>query len=286
MARMSRRAFFKEAAADAAAAGVLATQVAGLHANPLGLPIGSQTWPHRAMLKHGFSRRAEAARRPRRAGDRAVLAARLRRLREGWRRAPRSRRSSPITASRCRSCHYGMKELRQSQGAEHRVVARRRHHADDHGVARRPRPSDAGRREDGRPTSITQIAAVAAKAGIQQGLHNEGFEIVDGRRQAHLRRAVRPARSEAGQVPVPDVDDQPGLRRARSTSRSTPAASTRCTCRTGIRRPGPRRRSAKARIDWKKVFAAAKTGGVKNYFVEQDMEMTKQGVAFLKALNV
>src|SRR5262249_52397632 len=42
----------------------------------------------------------------------------------------------------------------------------------------------------------------------------------------------------------------------------------------------------KGAIDWKKVFTAAKTGGVKNYFIEQNMEMTKEGVAYLKALNV
>ena len=42
----------------------------------------------------------------------------------------------------------------------------------------------------------------------------------------------------------------------------------------------------KGSIDWKKTFAAAKTGGVKNYFVEQSMDMTKDGVAFLKTLDV
>jgi sugar phosphate isomerase/epimerase len=42
----------------------------------------------------------------------------------------------------------------------------------------------------------------------------------------------------------------------------------------------------KGSIDWKKTFAAAKTGGVKNYFVEQNMDMTKDGVAFLKTLDV
>jgi sugar phosphate isomerase/epimerase len=42
----------------------------------------------------------------------------------------------------------------------------------------------------------------------------------------------------------------------------------------------------KGSIDWKKVFGAARTGGVKNYFVEQDMEMTKDAVAFLKRLDV
>jgi sugar phosphate isomerase/epimerase len=42
----------------------------------------------------------------------------------------------------------------------------------------------------------------------------------------------------------------------------------------------------KGSIDWKRVFTAAKTGGVKNYFVEQNMDMTKESVAFLKSLNV
>jgi len=42
----------------------------------------------------------------------------------------------------------------------------------------------------------------------------------------------------------------------------------------------------KGTIDWKRVFSAAKVGGVKNYFVEQNMEMTKEGVAFLKTLKV
>jgi sugar phosphate isomerase/epimerase len=42
----------------------------------------------------------------------------------------------------------------------------------------------------------------------------------------------------------------------------------------------------KGSIDWKKTFTAAKTGGVKSYFVEQNMDMTKESVAFLKTLNV
>jgi sugar phosphate isomerase/epimerase len=38
-------------------------------------------------------------------------------------------------------------------------------------------------------------------------------------------------------------------------------------------------------LDWAKIFAAARTGGVKNYFVEQNWDLTVQGVAFLKTLN-
>ncbi len=42
----------------------------------------------------------------------------------------------------------------------------------------------------------------------------------------------------------------------------------------------------KGSIDWVKTFQAAKVGGVKNYFVEQNMELTKQSVAYLKTLTV
>jgi sugar phosphate isomerase/epimerase len=42
----------------------------------------------------------------------------------------------------------------------------------------------------------------------------------------------------------------------------------------------------KGSIDWVKTFQAAKLGGVKNYFVEQNMDLTKESVAFLKTLKV
>ena len=53
MTDLSRREFLRKSAADAAVAGFLAARVAGLRANPLGLPIGSQTYPHRQMIKDG-----------------------------------------------------------------------------------------------------------------------------------------------------------------------------------------------------------------------------------------
>src|SRR6202008_4079085 len=42
----------------------------------------------------------------------------------------------------------------------------------------------------------------------------------------------------------------------------------------------------KGSIDWVKTFTAAKTGGVKNYFVEQNMELTKASVAYQDAEGV
>ena len=42
----------------------------------------------------------------------------------------------------------------------------------------------------------------------------------------------------------------------------------------------------KATVFASATFAAAKIGGVKNYFVEQNMELTKESVAALKAMKV
>jgi len=39
-------------------------------------------------------------------------------------------------------------------------------------------------------------------------------------------------------------------------------------------------------INWKRLFTAAKKAGVKNYFVEMDLESMKASYAFLKNLTV
>jgi hypothetical protein len=39
-------------------------------------------------------------------------------------------------------------------------------------------------------------------------------------------------------------------------------------------------------LDWKKIFTAAKTGGIKNYFVEMSLDMMKASVSYLRDLQV
>ncbi|MGH9344637.1 MAG: sugar phosphate isomerase/epimerase, partial [Terriglobia bacterium] len=45
----------KHAATNAAVAGLLSAGAFSLRANPLGLPIGCQTWPVRAMIAKDFA---------------------------------------------------------------------------------------------------------------------------------------------------------------------------------------------------------------------------------------
>jgi sugar phosphate isomerase/epimerase len=39
-------------------------------------------------------------------------------------------------------------------------------------------------------------------------------------------------------------------------------------------------------LNWKKIFTAAKTGGIKNYFVEMNLDMMKASVPYLRKLQV
>src|SRR5260370_7903927 len=51
---ISRREFFKSAATDAAVAGFISAGALELRANPLGMPIGCQTYPVRTLIAQDF----------------------------------------------------------------------------------------------------------------------------------------------------------------------------------------------------------------------------------------
>src|SRR4051794_20701601 len=53
MPTVTRRGFLRKSATDAAVAGLLSAASRTLHADPLGIPIGSQTYPHRQRIKDG-----------------------------------------------------------------------------------------------------------------------------------------------------------------------------------------------------------------------------------------
>jgi sugar phosphate isomerase/epimerase len=39
-------------------------------------------------------------------------------------------------------------------------------------------------------------------------------------------------------------------------------------------------------VDWKRLFAAARTAGVKNYYVEMDLALMRESVPYLRQLKV
>ena len=114
----------------------------------------------------------------------------------------------------CQSGHFGMDELRTKQSAS---IA----WAHDVGITQMvtatldagdtPTLDDVKRAADG----IQQDRGGRGEGGHSAGAAQRGVRALAGRRPADIRHPARSARSGAREVPVPDVDDQRGLRRAR-----------------------------------------------------------------------
>jgi sugar phosphate isomerase/epimerase len=148
-----------------------------------------------------------------------------------------------------------------------------------------------------------RIGEVAAKAGIQQFLHDEGFELstVDGRLtyEVLLERLDPKLVKMQFQMSAMRIVGDPVMYFTKYPGRfismhlqgvdlnaplPAPGGGQKAGAGRGGRRPGLA--VGKDSLDWAKIFGAAKTGGVKNYYVEQNWELTVQSVAYLKTLNV
>ena len=182
-----------------------------------------------------------------------------------------------------------MKELRQTQEASiawAKEVGITQMITATLGAGNNPTMDDVKKAAD----EYNKIAAVAAKAGIQQGLHNEGFEVsmVNGKRTYDLlfdlldpslvKFQFQMSTIAAGFIAADYFNKYPGRfysMHLQDVDLKAPKEGERVT----------QVAMGQGSIDWVKTFQAAKTGGVKNYFVEQNWDLTQQSVQFLKNFN-
>jgi sugar phosphate isomerase/epimerase len=293
MTPLSRRSFLKGAGMGAAVAGLASANLMTLHANPLGLPIGSQTWPHRAIIKAG--RFAELAQTLAGIGVQSLEMCSpidyedFAPLKDG-KQVKRILADHGLT---CVSSHFGMDELRKRHSESiawaHDVGITQMITATLSGP-KNPTLDDVKRAAD----EYNKIAAVSAQAGIQQGLHNEDFEcsMVGGRRTydvlfelldpSLVKFQFQMSTISLGFVAADYFTKYPG----RFFSMHVQDVDLAATKAKGDGSRPVYAPVGKGGIDWKKTFETAKIGGVKNYFVEMDMELTKASVPYLKALKV
>jgi sugar phosphate isomerase/epimerase len=287
MPAISRREFIKTSATHAAAASILSAAALELRGNPLGMPIGCQTWPVRERIAKDFpgtiKQLAEAGFQTIElcspagyadsgfAGLAKYTGAELRRILG----------DAGVT---CVSSHFGIKELRENQ--EGRIAW-----AKDVGLKQMIIPSLEG---PAKPTmddvkraaeEYNKMGERSAQAGIQQGLHNEDFELtmVDGKRTYDLLLELLDPKLVKFQFQVSTISNgydaaeyfikYPG--RFFSMHVQGWSAEAKKVMPVG-----------QDSLDWKKIFTAAKTGGVKNYFVEMNLEMMKASVPYLHNLQV
>jgi len=184
----------------------------------------------------------------------------------------------------CVSSHFSMDELRKNQddriawakdvGVTQMLVA-------SLGGPEHPTMDDVKRAAD----EYNKIGERAAKAGIQQGLHNEDFEMttVDGKRTYDMLFELLDPKLVKFQFQVSTISQgfdaaeyftkYPG--RFISMHVQGWDAKTKKIVPVG-----------QGTLNWKKIFTAAKTGGIKNYFVEMNLDMMKASVPYLRKLQV
>jgi sugar phosphate isomerase/epimerase len=278
----------RKSAMASAAVGVLAGSVNSLEANPLGLPIGSQVWPLRSMLKDlpAFCKMLAG-----------IGVTRLELCSPIGYGAPFSslanaKEVKKILADhglKSQSSHFSMAELRHKheQGIEW---------AKEIGIKQMITASLGDGNGGDHPTldqvkraadEYNQIAAVTAKAGMQQGLHNEGFELsmVDGKRTYDLLFDLLDPKLVKFQFQMSTITA--GLVAADYFHRYPGRFFSMHLQDVDMNRAGkPQVPLGQGSIDWVQTFKAAKVGGVKNYFVEQSWELTQPSVAYLKELTV
>ena len=287
MSQISRREFFKSAATSGAAAGFLSAGALELRANPLGLPIGCQTWPVRTMIAKDFPGTIKQLAG---AGFQSIeLCSPVGYADSGFAGLAKYtgaelRKMFGDLGVHCESSHFGIKELRDNQAG--RIAW-----AKDVGLTQMLVPSLEGPRH---PTmddvkraadEYNRMGEQAAKAGIQQALHNEDFELtkVNGQRTYDLLFNLLDPNLVKFQFQVSTISEgydaaeyftkYPG--RFISMHVQGWSAKTRKIMPVG-----------QDTLNWKKIFSAAKTGGIKNYFVEMDLEMMRASVPYLRHLEV
>jgi sugar phosphate isomerase/epimerase len=287
MSEMSRREFVKNVAMNAAAAGFVSAGGLELRANPLGMPIGCQTWPVREMIAKDFPGTIKQLADT---GFQAVeLCSPVGYAENGFAGLSKYtgtelRKILGDAGVTCVSSHFGIKELRDNQ--EGRIAW-----AKDVGLTqmivptlegpKKPTMDDVKRAAD----EYNKMGERSAKAGIQQGLHNEDFELtmVDGKRTYDLLLGLLDPKLVKFQFQVSTISEgydaaeyftkYPG--RFMSMHVQGWSAEAKKIMPVG-----------QDSLDWKKIFTAAKTGGIKNYFVEMNLDMMSASVPYLRKLQV
>jgi sugar phosphate isomerase/epimerase len=286
MSAISRRDLFRNISSSAGAAGLL-TAARKLGANPLGLPIGCQTYPVRDKIGKDFP---GTIRQLADAGFQTVELCSPVGYSDSGFGALAKYKGSEIkkilndNGVKCESSHFDIKELRKDQAG--RIAW-----AKDVGLTqmlvpsldgpKNPTMDDVKRAAD----EYNKMGEVAAKAGIQQGLHNEDFELseVNGKRTYDILLELLDPKLVKIQFQVSTISrgydaaeyfmKYPG----RFVSMHVQGWSTKTKKIAAVGQDD---------LDWKKIFTAAKTGGVKNYFVEMNLDLMRASVPYLRSLQV
>jgi sugar phosphate isomerase/epimerase len=287
MTTLSRRQFLGHSAMAVTAAACLGPGTRPVRADPLGMPIGCQLYPVGKLVAQDFE------------GTLKQLAA------IGYRAielcSPPSYQSSgfgplvKMTAAqvrkaiegaglRCESCHYQFQELKDK-------LDERMAYAKELGL-KQMILSSFGLRKDATGAEwvkaageLNKIGERTKKEGLQTGFHNHNgeFQKIDGELiydrllsefdPKLVKLQFQVAVISLGVQAAPYLQKYPGRFISLHLADWSAAEKKGVPVGTGV-------------VDWKGLFAAAKVGGVENYFVEMNLDALKASYPYLHDLKV
>jgi sugar phosphate isomerase/epimerase len=270
-----------------AAASTLAGSASLLRANPLGMPIGCQTYPVRQSIARDFPGTIKQLAA---AGFQTIELCSPVGYADGgfapvgkYKGAELKRMLGDLGVT-CISSHFSIQELRKDAPgriAWAKEVGLTQMMVPSLDGPKNPTMDDVKRAAD----EYNKIAAQAAAAGIQQGLHNEDFELskVNGKRTYDILFELLDPKLVKFQFQVSTIADgydaaqyftkYPG----RFISMHVQGWSDKTKKIVAV---------GEGTLDWHKIFEASKTGGIKNYFVEMNLDLMQRSVPYLRSLQV
>ena len=279
MRTISRRQLLGGAAV--AAAGFASPRA--LRADPLGMPIGVQTWIVRDAIQKDFP------------GTLKMLADSGFGAIEmcsppgyGWTslaNMPASRMRSTIEAAglHCESCHFQFQELRRN--LDDRIAFAKELGLTQMILSTFGLPNTATMADWlGAAAELNAIGEKVQKAGIQLGFHNHDFEFreIDGaliydKLMGGLDRDLVKMQFQVGVISLgykaeTFMRKYPGRFLSMHLADYSPAEKKQVPLGRGA-------------VNWPEVFAAAKIGGVRNYFVEMEPELMQASMPYLHSLK-
>ncbi len=275
---LSRRQFV----GTAAAAGLSLK----LSANPLGMPIGCQTYPVREALGKDFDgtlkqlsgigyKMIEMCSPPgyERSGYGSLIGM----------KASEMRKRIHDAGLGCESCHYNMREFKDS--VDERIAFAKELGLKQMVLASFGVRADAGMADWVRAAGdLNKASEKIQKAGMQAAFHNHDgeFKEIDGvliydKLMSELdpklvKMQFQVSVIHLGFEAATYMTKYPGRFQSLHLQDWSKTDNKQVAVGQGI-------------VDWKKLFAAAKKGGVKNYFVELNMDMLKPSHDFLQKLS-
>jgi sugar phosphate isomerase/epimerase len=279
MQNTSRRSFLS--------AGAAAIAALRLEADPLGMPIGCQTYPVRDALGKDFE---STLRDLHTIGYQTIEMCSPPGYANGGygplvgMSASEMKQKIGAAGLKCESCHYQFRELKQN--LDDRITFAKELGLKQMVLSTFGLPTDAKMADWSKAADdLNRIGEQMQKAGMQLGFHNHNFEFreIDGVLvYDHLMQQLDPKLVKMQfQVSVIDqgyeaaafMTKYPGRFLSMHLQDWSSTEKKQVPVGQGV-------------VDWKKTFSAAKKGGVKNYFVEMNMEALKASWPYLHALQV